>query len=197
MSLQDTLFALESHESPDIVVVGLQEMVDLNPQNVIIMSNDTSIVVWDQLILQNLSRYGSFVKVTHADLVGIYTTIYVRKQHVHRIRCIELDIVKTGLGGALGNKGATGIRFKIDDTSLVFINCHLSSGAKQAESRLLEVRDIHDRLFLKMRQHQPDYRFFFGDMNFRLDSSYAQIIAHIKCYRNHMRLDQVYISMIT
>lgn len=54
-------------------------MVDLNPQNVMIMSNDTSIVVWDQLILQNLSRYGTFVKVMHADLVGIYTTIYVRK----------------------------------------------------------------------------------------------------------------------
>ena len=36
--------------------------------------------------------------------------------------------VKTGFGGNSGNKGAVTLRFNFDDSSLVFLNCHLSSG---------------------------------------------------------------------
>jgi hypothetical protein len=36
--------------------------------------------------------------------------------------------VKTGFAGQSGNKGAVALRFNFDDSSLVFLNCHLTSG---------------------------------------------------------------------
>ena len=68
---------------------------------------------------------------------------------MNRVSGIEMDVVKTGLGGALGNNGATAVRRKIDDSQFVFINTHLSSGQKHIETRHQEVRDIHERLFQK------------------------------------------------
>ena len=35
----------------------------------------------------------------------------------------------------MGNKGATLIRFLLEDTSFCFINCHLDSGATKVDAR--------------------------------------------------------------
>jgi hypothetical protein len=86
-----------------------------------IMSNDSMIQAWEQLILNHLSEFGQYVKIEQADLVGIFITVYVRKQQVHRISQIEIDTVKTGLGGTLGNKGATGIKFRLDESQVLHL----------------------------------------------------------------------------
>ena len=46
--------------------------------------------------------------------MGIYISVLVLKQEISRVTMIEVDILKTGLGGTLGNKGATGIRFNLN-----------------------------------------------------------------------------------
>lgn len=62
----------------------------------------------------------------HKDLVGIFLVVFVKKILIERITKVDVDEVKTGLiGGKLGNKGAVLIRMYIDDTSFLFINCHL------------------------------------------------------------------------
>lgn len=45
---------------------------------------------------------------------------------MHRVSQIEVDTVKTGLGGTLGNKGATGIKLKIDETQVISCSQYLS-----------------------------------------------------------------------
>lgn len=64
------------------------------------------------------------------DLVGIFMVIFVREPFVKRIKRLETDEVKTGLGGKLGNKGGVIIRFTVDDSNICLINSHLESGLK-------------------------------------------------------------------
>lgn len=116
----DTLLNFEEQKPPDLIVFGLQEMVDLNPQNIMIMSNDKTIQLWDSIFAQNLDKVDRYVKLQQANLVGIFLVVYVKLALVPRIGSIDSDTVKTGLGGTLGNKGGALIRFKIDDTTVSF-----------------------------------------------------------------------------
>jgi hypothetical protein len=61
-------------------------------------------------------------------MMGLFTVIFVKDRIKSRITSLKSDNVKCGLNGTLGNKGATMIRMDIDNSSLSFSNCHLSSG---------------------------------------------------------------------
>ena len=41
---------------------------------------------------------------------------------------MDHDILKLGVGGSLGNKGALIVRINLDDSSFAFVNCHLEAG---------------------------------------------------------------------
>jgi len=68
--------------------------------------------------------------VASSDLVGIYLSVYVKKSLAGSLKKIDIDSVKTGLKGALGNKGGVLVSFSIEDSVVVFCNCHLSAGEK-------------------------------------------------------------------
>jgi len=109
-------------------------------------------------------------------LVGILLIIFAKTSIVSRISDIDVDVVKTGLAGTVGNKGAALARFKVDETSLVFTNVHMEAGGKANKERLMNVLDIHSRAFppqsgMKKRERilDHDYRFFMGDTNFRIN----------------------------
>ncbi|KAH8074567.1 hypothetical protein JL721_2134 [Aureococcus anophagefferens] len=59
----------------------------------------------------------------------------------------EVDVVYCGLGGLLANKGAAAVRFKIRDTSLLFVGAHLAAHAKQADKRNRDFHRINSSLF--------------------------------------------------
>lgn len=65
--------------------------------------------------------------------------IFVREPFVKRIKKLETDEVKTGLGGKLGNKGGVVIRFTVDDSNICLINSHLESGVKNNLDRLKNI----------------------------------------------------------
>lgn len=52
------------------------------------------------------------------NLVGLYLSIFVKKEHKDRIHKINFDSVKTGFQGKLGNKGSVLARFFIDDSEV-------------------------------------------------------------------------------
>lgn len=52
------------------------------------------------------------------NLVGLYLSIFVKKEHKDRINKINFDSVKTGFQGKLGNKGSVLARFFIDDSEV-------------------------------------------------------------------------------
>ena len=93
--------------------------------------------------------------------------------------------MKTGIGNTLGNKGAMGISFTFDTTSLCFINCHLTSGVEKLNRRNQNYHDILRGLAnLKQGQqirtfdltHQFHHLFWFGDLNYRIDMTGPRIV---------------------
>ena len=53
---------------------------------------------------------------------------FARDDSIQSIHKMHTCKVKTGAGGMAADKGATSIRFNYDDTSFMFLNCHLASG---------------------------------------------------------------------
>jgi len=88
-----------------------------------------------------------YIYMTARSMVGCYIGLFVKGRSVGRVRSLLTCKIKTGFGGNAGNKGAVALRFDLDDTSLMFINCHLMSGRRKGARRLEEVKTILENAF--------------------------------------------------
>ncbi|KAK3308157.1 Endonuclease/exonuclease/phosphatase [Chaetomium strumarium] len=159
---------LQSSDSPDIIVFGFQELVDLEDKTATAkrflkqgkkkkegadqerMSHQYR--DWRNFLVQILDDYmssGGLYHVLHtAPLVGLFTCIFVKADLRERISNLSSAEVKRGMGGLHGNKGAIVVRFMVDDTSLCFINCHLAAGQSAANQRHSDIAAILEATLL-------------------------------------------------
>ncbi|KAL0943677.1 inositol polyphosphate [Colletotrichum truncatum] len=169
---------LQANSSPDILVFGFQELVDLEDKTATAKrflkvkkkeGSDQERMShqyrdWRDFLLKSLDDYmppDCLYHLLHtATLVGLFTCIFVKSTLRDRIRNLSASEVKRGMGGLHGNKGAIVVRFMVDDSSLCFINCHLAAGQSQANSRHADVAAILEAQIL------PPER----DPSIRLDS---------------------------
>lgn len=86
---------------------------------------------WADELQRVLSRDRPYILVTYQQLVGVCLYLFVRPEHAAHIRDVAVDSVKTGLGGATGNKGAAAIRLVFYGTSLCFVCAHFAAGQTQ------------------------------------------------------------------
>ncbi|KAM0335631.1 hypothetical protein ACHAQA_000680 [Verticillium albo-atrum] len=151
---------LQSSDSPDILVFGFQELVDLEDKTATAKrffkskkkeGSDQERMShqyrdWRDFLMKSLDDYMPREDLYHllhtATLVGLFTCIFVKSSLRDRIRNLSASEVKRGMGGLHGNKGAIVVRFLVDDTSMCFINCHLAAGQSQANSRHNDVAAI-------------------------------------------------------
>lgn len=80
-------------------------------------------------------------------MVGCFIGLFVKAKLLSRIKDLKSTKIKTGLGGSAGNKGSVILRFKLDDTSIMLINCHLMSGKNKGNKRTEELNFIFDTAF--------------------------------------------------
>ena len=172
------LFNFEGNKIPDMVVIGFQEMVDLNAKNVVVSANLDRISEWRELLQNNLKNIDkSYNLIQSMNLVGIQMYVFLLEKFIKRATNMETDIVKCGFGNKLGNKGAVIFKLNIDDTSIGIINAHLEAGSKKNLERLNNVKDIHQKAFQqegvgRKRQEKLEtlnYKFLMGDLNFRIN----------------------------
>ena len=74
--------------------------------------------------------------------MGIFQIIYVKDKIKNKILNLNSVIIRTGLFGALGNKGSIMIRFDINDISFGLSCCHLASDLDKNEARVKEMVGI-------------------------------------------------------
>lgn len=67
-----------------------------------------------------------------------------------RPRDVAVDTVKTGMGGATGNKGAVAIRLLFHTTSLCFVCSHFAAGQSQVKERNEDFAEIVRKLSFPM-----------------------------------------------
>ncbi len=85
---------------------------------------------WAQELTKTLNKdeEDKFTLVTYQQLVGVCLYVFIRADLAPHIRDVAVDSVKTGLGGATGNKGAVAIRLLYRSTSLCFVCSHFAAG---------------------------------------------------------------------
>jgi len=102
--------------------------------------------------------------------------------------------VKTGFGGNVGNKGGVFIRFNLHDTSMIFWCAHLKSGQESWVDRIKNLFEITNQAFLEDDNYlffNHDIKFFFGDLNFRIEKAHEETIEFLKKVNFHNKKQKV------
>lgn len=176
---QDSVFIqnlLQSSGSPDILIFGFQELVDLEDKTAtakrLFKSKKKDAVTdqermshqyrdWRDFLVRSLDDFmppDCLYHLLHTStLVGLFTCIFVKSTIRDRVRNLSSADVKRGMGGLHGNKGAIIVKFILDDTSMCFINCHLAAGQSQANSRHNDIAAIMDSTLLPV-ERDPSVR---------------------------------------
>lgn len=181
-SLVDVSHPEDTNEPPiDIFAVGFQEIVDLNASNIVAASSDNA-KAWAEELQKVISRDEEYVLLTYQQLVGVCLYIYIRPRHAAYIRDVAIDCVKTGLGGATGNKGAAAIRFVINGTSICFVCAHFAAGQSQVVERNADYAEITRKIAFPMGRSlkSHDYIFWCGDFNYRIDMDKEELKESLK-----------------
>ncbi|CAG8457853.1 8822_t:CDS:2 [Funneliformis mosseae] len=147
---------IKSTESPDIIVFGFQEMINLESKKMtakMLMTKKKNAKQLSENITQRYKLWhdklvqvvGQNYEVLEKDnLVGLFTCIFAKKDEREHIRESDVALKKTGLKGYHGNKGSIATRFIYDDTSICFVNCHLAAGQLQTKERNTDAAKILD-----------------------------------------------------
>lgn len=117
-------------ERPDILIVCLQEIVQLNATQ-IVSSDPEKRQLWELVFLELLEEYygsDTFVSLISNQLVGTSLMVFVRTELVDDIKNVEICSIKTGLGGMAGNKGSVAVRFEVSGNTFCVIGSHFTAG---------------------------------------------------------------------
>ncbi|KAJ0165240.1 Type I inositol polyphosphate 5-phosphatase 8 [Colletotrichum tanaceti] len=168
-----------------LYVLGLQEIVDLNMARdymTRISSDPAPMKKWKEALEDAMPD--GYELVAAEQMSGLLLLAYASPEVAPTVSNVSTVSVGTGLFGYLGNKGAVTTRMLLGETTrMVFVNCHLASGAEQTylDRRLWDVGQI-----LTRTQFDPinlagendadaekigdeDFAFWLGDLNFRVD----------------------------
>lgn len=142
--------------APDIVAVGLQEMVDLNAVNVAVENKSAQkSQTWVERIRMTLNSRpysvgndpnGTYILVQSKYLVGLMLCVFVKASHRARVKCVHSDSVGVGVMGMMGNKGGVSVRIQFYDSTLCFVNSHLAAHRENVIGRNSDFQNIFSKL---------------------------------------------------
>lgn len=140
-------------------MLGFQELVELNPKQVLLGGDQSVVQNWIQLVLQCLNQgecSDEYIHLIGESLVGTHISVFAKKRLSHRFTDLATSKLKLGFSGNMGNKGATLVRFLYLDTSFCFINCHLESGMSEdlIKKRADQLTEVYISAFIKERGTQ-------------------------------------------
>ncbi|VDN03233.1 unnamed protein product [Thelazia callipaeda] len=166
---------------PDIYVVGLEEIIDLNATN-IVNASTTNQRAWARGLRETLLKRNKYVLLGCEQLVGVCVFVFIRPSLAAAIRDMSISSVKTGMGGTTGNKGSIAVSLTIYSTTFCFVCSHLAAGQN-------EVRDRNEDYMSALKKIRfPQGRsilshvvvFWMGDFNYRINLSRDEAEAAIK-----------------
>ena len=175
----------EKNKFPDLIIIGLQEIVELEVGNIIINSNSSSIEFWRNKFkneIKNVFTNQKYNIIKELNLVGIYMIIF-SKENLN-ISVENQIIIKTGILGALGNKGSVILLLKCYESLICLCCSHFNSGQSNNNERLKILKNILNSEIENKKKDVIKFKniemwFIFGDLNFRIDSEYETVISNI------------------
>lgn len=164
------LFNSQSLESVDVFTVGVQECGIYKKKD------------W-QKHLKTLITYYGFQEVTSIEMCQMFLMVFVKQDLLPFVENRETSYKPLGFAKVIGNKGGLVISFKLMGYQLTFVNCHLAP----KPYKVLE-RNNHAKALVKcMKVGEKyldfdvgaDFLFWQGDLNYRIDYNYEEVIREI------------------
>ncbi|XP_021752016.1 type I inositol polyphosphate 5-phosphatase 13-like isoform X1 [Chenopodium quinoa] len=143
-----------------IVVVGLQE-VEMGAGFLAMSAAKETVGLegsaigqqWQEAIGKILDEGIAFERVGSRQLAGLLIAIWVRKNL--RMHAGDLDVaaVACGFGRTIGNKGGVGLRLRIHDRIICFVNCHLAAHLEAVNRRNADFDHIFRSMVFSRQSH--------------------------------------------
>ncbi|KAL4645398.1 hypothetical protein ACB092_02G232800 [Castanea dentata] len=129
----------------------------------------------------------SYSLVASKQMVGIFLSVWARKELVPHIGHLRVSSVGRGIMGCFGNKGCISMSMSLHQTSFCFVCSHLASGEKEGDE-LKRNADVSEILkctqFPKIcknpnsrapeRINDHDRVIWLGDLNYRVALTYEE-----------------------
>ena len=157
------------HNFPIFYCICLEEIVDLNPKNVLIKPK-SRVEEWEERISSELQKKFNYILLCKDHLVGLLLLFYVKSTEIKNIRNIQMEELKAGFMG-YGNKGCCFLNFEYKGKKYGFCSSHLPAGQKQ--KHLINRKDTFNHILdfkvgkSEIEFKKNDFYFIFGDLNFR------------------------------
>ncbi|XP_049397510.1 type I inositol polyphosphate 5-phosphatase 13-like isoform X1 [Solanum stenotomum] len=134
----------------EIVVIGLQE-VEMGAgflamsaaKETVGLEGTSSGQWWLDAIGKTLDEGSSFERVGSRQLAGLLIAIWVRKTLRVHVGDLDVAAVACGLGRAIGNKGGVGLRLRVFDRIMCFVNCHFAAHLEAVNRRNADFDHIY------------------------------------------------------
>ncbi|GAB2294214.1 hypothetical protein Dimus_028432 [Dionaea muscipula] len=133
-----------------IVVVGLQE-VDMGAGFLAMSAAKETVGIegtaigqwWQEAIGKAIDEFSAFERVGSRQLAGLLISIWVRRTLRTHVGDLDVAAVACGFGHMIGNKGGVGLRLRVHDRVMCFINCHLAAHLKAVNRRNADFDHIY------------------------------------------------------
>ncbi|KAJ6677539.1 INOSITOL 5-PHOSPHATASE [Salix viminalis] len=141
---QDALKAWLGSAASDvgIIVVGLQE-VEMGAGFLAMSAAKETVGLegsaigqwWLDNIGKALDEGKAFERMGSRQLAGLLISLWVRKNLRKHVGDVDAAAVPCGFGRAIGNKGGVGLRIRVLDRIMCFVNCHLAAHLEAVNRR--------------------------------------------------------------
>ena len=176
------------NEPPDIIVVGIQEIIKLSITSILsIVSNQENVINWTNNIIKTINivfKNTEYYQLKCLDLVGIYLIVLVKKSLRKNISLIDYNTTKTGVYGTLGNKGFFTLTLKCFDNLISFGSGHFEAGQSKNEDRIDTLIQLLNKNInygnIGYTFKDIDFWIILGDLNFRIDLTFEDAIELIR-----------------
>ncbi|XP_023516057.1 type II inositol polyphosphate 5-phosphatase 15-like isoform X1 [Cucurbita pepo subsp. pepo] len=145
-----------------IVIVGLQE-VEMGAGFLAMSAAKETVGLegsslgqwWLDVIGRTLGEGLTFQRVGSRQLAGLLIGTWVRSNIRAHVGDVDAAAVPCGFGRAIGNKGAVGLRIRVFDRVLCFVNCHFAAHLEAVNRRNADF----DRVYRTMCFQRPSNPF--------------------------------------
>ncbi|XP_052192687.1 type II inositol polyphosphate 5-phosphatase 15 isoform X2 [Diospyros lotus] len=125
-----------------IIVVGLQE-VEMGAgflamsaaKETVGLEGSSAGQWWLDMIGKTLDEGLTFARVGSRQLAGLLIAVWVRNNIRAHVGDVDVAAVPCGLGRAIGNKGAVGLRMRVYGRIMCFVNCHFAAHLEAVNRR--------------------------------------------------------------
>ncbi|KAJ3043130.1 inositol polyphosphate 5-phosphatase [Rhizophlyctis rosea] len=185
---------------PHLYVIGIQELIELNPGQYITSDTDKLRLFWENVLMRAVNALGGgeYVLLRSIHLVALGLFIFVRADSTSFVRNVETSTKKTldfrqdwaawqqtkvsfladyyMSYGVTMPAGGIGVSLQFNDTKIAFVTAHLAAGQGATEDRNRDFWTITMGLnFRGRRLDDHDMVFWLGDFNYRINMSNEEV----------------------